>query len=284
MAPLDSDDGVADLQPDGASLRRIIGAGVEAIPILLEHLNDVRPLKSQPTSALSASGVRPVYLRLATSFEDDSLKLQSSRISKARAALKSSPAEGYELTVGDLCYFAIGQIVNRPYFPMQYVGTFQIAVESPQVFPEIVDEMRAQWGDLTVPRHRELLKKDLAQSEVLSKRANAYARMATFYPAALSEALCEVMAKEDHPEAPGYLISDLDYDADENVSKCIAERIVSLMHSTLTDQQVLVGLACVDQLLRREFGLSDAKKFLEAASTAFPESQPIAERLAALPG
>ncbi len=67
----------------------------------------------------------------------------------------------YTLRVGDLCYVALGQIVNRPYTAVRYQPTAIIyATSVPHCKPLRADLLK-EWGGLTAEKHRDSLAKDL---------------------------------------------------------------------------------------------------------------------------
>lgn len=66
----------------------------------------------------------------------------------------NSPFEGlirtqkraHTVTVGDVCYVIIGQIVNRTYLAVQYQPTACIYITSPVVDPDVREFVRRAWG------------------------------------------------------------------------------------------------------------------------------------------
>src|SRR5260370_38661669 len=51
----------------------------------------------------------------------------------------------YTLRVGDLCYVAIGQIVNRHLSALRYQPTLCLVINSPVGTPALADVVRKEW-------------------------------------------------------------------------------------------------------------------------------------------
>ena len=84
-------------------------------------------------------------------------------IAKEMAALPPRPSERgsrfnekhfdkYTVTVGDVCYLALGQIVNRGYAPSQYQPTPIVCVSSTKHDKQLVADVRSRWGVKDVDR------------------------------------------------------------------------------------------------------------------------------------
>ncbi len=55
----------------------------------------------------------------------------------------------HTVTVGDLCWVALGQIVNRRFDAVRYQPTAIIIVSSPTLSPTLCKQVRADWANLT---------------------------------------------------------------------------------------------------------------------------------------
>src|SRR5438132_424717 len=86
--------------------------------------------------------------------------------------------------VGDLCYVAIGQIVNRNYAAAWYQPTGIIFVTSVPKSKKVRETLLKEWANLTPDKHRDSLARDL-DSDHEAVRKGASLRLAYFYPEAL---------------------------------------------------------------------------------------------------
>jgi hypothetical protein len=86
------------------ALKSLVKLGTKALPTLLKHLSDERPTK--------------------ITFKDKGFAAMLITQDTDEATKKGFPRLGeetrYTLMVGDLCYVAIGQIVNRDYWAVRY--------------------------------------------------------------------------------------------------------------------------------------------------------------------
>ena len=74
-------------------------------------------------------------------------------------ARKSGIVEAdYTLTVGDVCYSAIGQIVGESYHVIHFTGIFGTILNSPTSDSGIVGNVRSQWERLSPAEHEKELR------------------------------------------------------------------------------------------------------------------------------
>lgn len=129
-----------------AAFRSLVELGPTALPFLLDALGDKTPtgLKVRKLIVLAVGGSLP-----------DGNPFNA----KEKKALAMEPAPGtdddyedaglvesYTVTVGDVCYVAIGQIVGRQYLAVRYIPTGITGVCSPTASPLLRDQLRAAWG------------------------------------------------------------------------------------------------------------------------------------------
>ncbi|HSQ55080.1 MAG TPA: hypothetical protein VLM40_04980, partial [Gemmata sp.] len=91
------------------AMRSLVKLGVKAIPALLEHLSDDRGTKIviEHRGGFGFFGIA----------QDEGEKVEEDFREGVKAGKR------YTLRVGDLCYVALGQIVNRPYTAVGYQPT-----------------------------------------------------------------------------------------------------------------------------------------------------------------
>lgn len=272
--------GAVVIVPEHENIQALIRIGVAALPALLDHLSNFNETSSQPT--LHDTPWAHAYLRLEAWYGDSDRAEQLDRINRFKAAIKSDPAHDFKVTIADVCYYVIGQIMNRPYFPLQFAAKTGIAVDTPQRSPELIRELRALWGSLDAATHFAQLKRELWADASVAVRANAYARLIVFYPKQTGDLVAAAIAREKDTTVLRRLVSSLDLDRDPSINASIVECLNMLGAGPYSEDVVLLGLACTDQLIRRVFGTTAALTFLEHALAQYPESTAIAERLNAL--
>jgi hypothetical protein len=145
-------------------LRELVRLGPAAVPDLLNHLDDERPTRLTVKHTFGSMG---------------GFSINESRADDER--------KSYTLKVGDLCYVALGQIVNRPYTAVSYCPTAMVHVFTPTRDPATRAALRKEWGDLTPEKHRASLVRDCQGKGNQPLRSGAFARLAYYYPDALEE-------------------------------------------------------------------------------------------------
>jgi hypothetical protein len=167
-------------------LRRIVEQGAIAVPMLLRHLEDDRP-----------TGLDPVRGRRWISFDDeyDFNRRSTPKPPEGvnRETFGEKRPDHHQVTVGDLCFVALGQIVNRRYSAIRFQPRDGIVVNSPTYSKRLREAARREWGGLTAARHREGLLQELLTPDFEARRIGAYYRLAYYYPEALEEAVLGVL-------------------------------------------------------------------------------------------
>lgn len=140
---------VSPLEANDA-LRSLEELGPRALPHLLAHLDDPRPTRLYFDSEDRYSTQRldrrvhgnPLNEREAEGLGEWIFE----RWVWTRPGRDSSEAD-YELRVGDLCFVALGQIVNRPHYAaVRYQPSGHTHITSPVEDPELADMLRVAWG------------------------------------------------------------------------------------------------------------------------------------------
>lgn len=281
--PLDGprDLGAVVVVPEHESIQTLIRIGLPALPALLEHLSCFAEIAAQPDFPEHPPWAY-AYLRLEAWYVNNDRAEQLDRINRFRAAFKTNPATDFKFTIADVCYYVIGQIVNRPYFSLHFAAKTGVAVDTPQRSPELIRELRASWGSLDTTTHFAQLSDEVAPDRDISIRANAYARLLVFYPKRAGGVVAGALADDKDLVALRRFVDSLNLDQDASISNGIVERLKLIGSGPYDEDAILLGLACTDQLIRRQVGSQAARAFLESALARHPESAAIAERLAAL--
>jgi ankyrin repeat protein len=161
------------------AMKSLVKLGAKAVPVLVKHLADKRPTKI----------VLPDQDGFGTMIVD---KDDKKGAKKARFA---HGAKRYTLTVADLCYVALGQIVNRNYSAVRYVPSGMTFVVSVAHSTGLREGVTKEWGSLTPEKHRESLAHDLLESDNEDDSYGASLRLAYYYPEALEALALKQLAK-----------------------------------------------------------------------------------------
>jgi ankyrin repeat protein len=165
-------------RPHSASdaMRSLVKLGVKAVPALLEHLSDDRRTKIELTHRGGFGG----------------LFVLQDKGEKAEEEFGDA-GKRYTVRVGDLCYVALGQIVNRPYAAVWYQPTAIIFAISVPRSKQLRANQVKEWGGLTTEKHQKSLAKDLDGEEDL--RQGASVRLAYYYPEAFEPLALKQLAR-----------------------------------------------------------------------------------------
>ncbi len=73
--------------------------------------------------------------------------LDDKRATKLEVPFESFPevSDKYIVTIGDVCYAALGQILGRAYLPIQYVPSGSVVISSPTAKPPLIASLRNEW-------------------------------------------------------------------------------------------------------------------------------------------
>jgi hypothetical protein len=157
-------------------LRRIVEYGVEALPYLIAHLSDARKAKAGVPFAVLGD-------QYDARFRDP--RKQPRGVNQGEADGVSDPSlPGYTLRVGDLCFAAVGQIVNRHLHPIDAQPGH--LVNSPVERPALARAVKQDWGNLTRAAHRQSLIDDVLYDNryVWASSPDALERLCFYYPGA----------------------------------------------------------------------------------------------------
>ena len=121
----------------------LVAYGPKALPFLLAALDDETPTKLILTHDHSDLG--------GMFFSDEEGASNNAREGQAiyafpmRSRREQSIREDYPVTVGDVCFTIIGQIVARPYMAIQYQTTAITIINSPVHNHQLSGEVRLLW-------------------------------------------------------------------------------------------------------------------------------------------
>jgi len=178
------------------TLRTLVKQGAAAVPQLIAHLDDKRPTKITVKHDFALGGVfrdsRCDY-NARTAKADPNPKRSEDKDDDNFGAGAST--DGHVLSVGDLCFVALGQIVNRRFDAVHYVPTAIIIVTSPTESPALRATVKKEWGGLTPERHKMSLIDDFLKPDSDERRVGACKRLAYYYPYALEPLALKFLAR-----------------------------------------------------------------------------------------
>ena len=233
-------------------LRRIVQQGAAAVPHLIAHLDDRRPTRLEMGRNWQPMGVffsnTPDYnawTTLPPGGDDDRDLMTLFR----REAAGDEPST-HTITVGDLCYVALGQILNRNFCAVRYQPTGFIIITSPTHSAALCAAVRNEWGALTPESHRRSLIKDFRWPDHLGRLTGACRRLAYYYPETFEDLVVQLLnippVQLTDDFAAEIIEGGLMDDASERVDRAVRDRLVHTEDDRL-------ALACLKRLIGRGY-------------------------------
>jgi hypothetical protein len=179
--------------------RELVRRGIDAIPELLRHVDDHRPTR------VTIGPLGPIG-----SFSFSNWYSPRFTLNRKRHPADTAPTEyestrsldsprSYTVTVGDLCYFVIGQIVNRELRIIHPRPTHAYVITSPTAIPALAAAVRADWNGTTAASHRQSLIRDAGQSQ---NPGAAVERLMAYYPDDGERAALELLERPLYWNSP----------------------------------------------------------------------------------
>jgi hypothetical protein len=104
----------------------------------------------------------------------------------------------YRVTVGDVCFVIIGQIVGRPYAAVRYQPTAIVVINSPTEDPNLARKVRAIWSDLHPAQHLlDSLLLDYTTKGNFDGQTDAAMRLLYYFPRESSGLIAERLSHLD---------------------------------------------------------------------------------------
>ncbi len=175
-------------------MRELVRRGVSGLPGLLDHLEDRRP------TCLVIKHFGGGFGGMWHSDEYDCRYADQDKQPpgvNTRREDDLTSVGGYRVRVGDLCFVAIGQIVNRRMHLVRYQPSACIVLNSPVETPSLAEAVRKDWGGLTAEHHEESLIEDSKDSSEYVT-APALVRLRFYYP----KAAARMVPKDEMKELP----------------------------------------------------------------------------------
>ena len=141
------------------AMRELVRRGATVLPALLDHLTDARPTKLTAGSSGQFQFMAAWY---ADEYDPRDRAKPPADLHRAGAGTMAEQErfEHHQVKVGDLCFVALGQIVNRSLLAVRYQPSACLVVNSPVKTPRLAAAARADWHDLTAGEFKDFLIKD----------------------------------------------------------------------------------------------------------------------------
>lgn len=164
------------------TMRKLVQLGVRALPILMKHLDDKRETKLviKHDQGFGAMWYSDEY---DPRYGDKVRQPKNVNSDEKMSHTFDHTIKKFTLHVGDACYIAIGQIVNRGLSVIRYQPTACIVVNSPIQSPALAAAVRQEWSGLTETDHAKQLENDSYSLYPYSSEA-AIKHLLYFYPVA----------------------------------------------------------------------------------------------------
>jgi hypothetical protein len=159
-------------------LESIVRRGVLAVPAILKHLDDARPTKIPAVSGM-------MWMSFDDEYDYNRRLRKDVPTGVNKDTFGQDQPDSHTITVGDLCFVALGQIVNRSFNATRYQPTGGLVVSSPTYSKRLCAVVRADFEGLTEKKHRELLAQDFQMPDFAERRNGACRRIAFYYPESL---------------------------------------------------------------------------------------------------
>ena len=201
------------------AFRELVRRGAAALPDLLAHVRDgrrtqlcLRTFREGETWADVADDAPAVGPFAAIIFDQEYSPRRRSSCDP-RTPPNDTPAstftdaldlgdgarfpDSYTVRVGDLCYTAIGQIVNRPLDSVVYGGENCINMSSPVEDPVLASAVRRDWSGLSADAHYQSLVADAYDPGLGSAwwAVGALKRLRFYFPDRAEQVLVSLLAR-----------------------------------------------------------------------------------------
>ena len=174
------------------TLRQLVAKGTAAIPDLVAHLDDQRETRIQLEFDAGFGGM---FFVDEYDYNRRTAKSAPAGVNRDFFAEDGDHPHEYTVTVGDLCFVALGQIVNRSFNAVRYQPTACIMVNSPTYSERLRKAITDEWGSLTKDQHRQSLIRDFKEPDHEDRRTGAAIRLGYFYPEELEPLVLTQLAE-----------------------------------------------------------------------------------------
>jgi len=230
-------------------LKEVVSRGPAIVSVLLEHLDDQTPL--------GAVGEFPNAMRARWQFDANLNATHLQPGTKLEGVGKRFGAQPpTQWTVGDLCFVALGQIVNRSYLSKLVFGSSRVEHNDLGTGSPIIEYARKEWGGLTKERLLQSLRSDIDHPDSSERLSGAIRRLHFYFPQEFDQIVVAKIADFGSADAVSKNVTMLRtmIEACHDVrSKPFDSAVQSLYQTIVTtrnDSQTTLNLAldCLDKI------------------------------------
>ena len=192
------------------TMRQLVAYGADAVPRLVSHLGDKRKTR---LFAEHEGFLGDLFAVREYDYNRRTVKVPPRHVvhpddSDLEKELERDFPEKYTVTTGDLCFVALGQIVNREFMAVRYQPTGCVVVCSPSYSSTLRAAVVAEWAATTREEHRASLLADVRQADSGGRAYGALQRLSFYYPDAVEQAVIERLRKPHYSPTMVYRFAD----------------------------------------------------------------------------
>jgi hypothetical protein len=166
------------------AFRELVKLGIRALPDLIEHLSDKRETKLKVGNVEGSGDFVFMFQLFGSEYspKSSSSEAEEFEVYLNTIKMKRSFSGSYTVKVGDICYAAVGQIVNRALLPVRYQPSAGLVVNSPIETLELKQKVEADWGKATAEDLRQSLASDFTMTNPRYSGLAALKRLRYYFP------------------------------------------------------------------------------------------------------
>jgi len=256
-------------------MRELVRRGAAVLPNLITHLQDDREtgLKIIQGGHLGVMGHADEY----HARHDDPKRWPPGVTSGMELfAGWSKHVDEYVVKVGDLCYVAVGQIVNRQLRAIRYQPTGCWVVNSPVATPSLAAAVKHDWSGVTAEEHKQSLMR-LGTGDWWIADSGAVKRLCFYYPRDGEEFVARLLRR------PLYDDNALFFFVWDRLVKEKQPEKWKLLVDDFVEENGDAAAEALPFHLHRMFGIDDYRdvRILYGKVAEFREDKAVAERILA---
>src|SRR5262249_50254432 len=150
------------------TMRKLVEKGVEAVPTLLKHITDDRQVQLEPLTGM-------MWMAFPDEYDFNRRTRKSAPLGVNRSTLREGRGVpgSHTITLGDLCFVVLGQIVNRGFAASRYQPSGVLVINSPTYSMRLREAITHDWTGLTREKHKQLLIEDFERPDHEDRRVGA---------------------------------------------------------------------------------------------------------------
>jgi cytohesin len=232
------------------TMREVVKRGAAAVPHLLAHLDDRRRTRIKLGSGGYFGSEYFLERRIDWNPRTAKRPFPFPRPWWVIAPKDTRVVRYHTVTVGDLCFVALGQIVNRHFVAVRGgLIDGSTVITSPTATPSVAKLVREAWEGLTPAGHEASLVADFCKPDYPWRRISACTRLAYYYPATLEPLALKYLADPSHSafDKALFIRNGLADDPSVKLDRAVRDLLVSIKE----DDDL--ALACMKRLVGRGY-------------------------------